>query len=413
MGQIFSGNKVSIRAGEISGGQKAPSSVTPGNLTGKVVARLTDRSINLEKNLLETEEVRTSRMQADVRHGFTTVSASLGFEIASPDADSTGGATPGSAQTEDGQKFLVQSVLEGATRTAPAALSASGDAVKFGDVLVNDTNGDAYVYVADGDADAADALAPDGTVGAISALTVSFADYFLTEDHTLGNGTPKAYVLERVFTPSTTVDASNPIISEAFRVCLGNSLNLSISPEAIATGTTEFIGVDSRAMVETTSSVSLETDTLVQSPADTGNGPIFAAFDGAVFLGGSSTASAVVTSFEVTVNNNRTTEARVGSKFADCVFDATAQVEGSMTVFFDGVGEYNKFVNETASKVLIVLRDANSKATFAISCPNIKLNGGTIDPPTEGPVTMEMPFRALEGPNGESAIKVVNVNYSA
>lgn len=85
-----------------------------------------------------------------------------------------------------------------------------------------------------------------------------------------------------------------------------------------------------------------------------------------------------------------------------------------MSVFFAGPTQYNKFVEETPSRLLVVLRDPNNDgALLAISCPNVKYNGGTIDPPQEGPITMEMPFRALEGNNGESAIKIVNVNYDA
>jgi len=420
MSGIYSGIKVRVVAKELDGGQQADVANTTtawGNETYKAVEngsvaddtteaqvlRLTERSLSLEKNLLETEEVRTSRMQSDVRHGFTTATASLGFEIASP-KDTPAGTAP----YDGGQKMLMQAVLENAVAGASVTVSGgsasggynlSSGTASFGDVLYADGNAQ---VVTSNSYNANSSLTCDKATGA-SDLSTSV---YRAEAMTIGNGVPRAYVLERVFSPDTT---GGDYISETFVNCVGNSLNISISPEAIATGTVEFISTASLGMSTDTNEA---TATFFDSPTAPGSTPVYAAFDGAVFEGG--TALAIVTSVEFTINNNRTTEARIGSKFADCVFDATCQVEGTMSVFFAGPTQYNKFVEETPSRLLVVLRDPNNDgALLAISCPNVKYNGGTIDPPQEGPITMEMPFRALEGNNGESAIKIVNVNYDA
>jgi hypothetical protein len=421
MSGIYSGTKVEVVAKELNGGQQSTAltrtawegeTYEPVERSGSAdttnaeaqVLRLTERSLSLEKNLLETEEIRSSRMQADVRHGFTTATATLGFEIASP-PDTPAGTAP----YDGGQKMLIQSVLENAdagasvgtpTGTAAAGYnSLSGDGASFGDVLYQD--GNAQVVVSNSYNATSGLICEDGGNAALAGSTT-----YRAEAMTIGNGTPRAYVLDRVFKP----DTGTTFTAEPFVNCVGNSLNVSISPEAIATGSVEFLATASLGMVDDT-----EADArFFDSPTAANSTPVYAAFDGAILEGGGTTPLGIVTSIEFTVNNNRTTEARIGSKFSDCVFDATCQVEGTMTVFFNGSTQYNKFVDETASRLVVVLRDPNNGgALLAISCPNIKYNGGTIDPPQEGPVTMEMPFRALEGDNGESAIKIVNVNYSA
>lgn len=399
---IYSGQKVTVVGQKQSAGQAADGSTLPSLAGTPQTLRLTGRSVNLEKNLLETEEIRSSRMQADVRHGFTTSSASLSYELCVPSV-----GTPGDANTEYGQLMLIESVLEGVTADAGiTTLDTSGGtsttALAFGDVVYEAGNAQ-VVYSAGTTQTSSISFSKVSDAAEINGAAYRAARY------EIGNGATNAYVLERVFDRPTS---SDDYVAEAFTNCVGNSLNISVSPESIATGTTEFVGTHSLGME---SNGTLTSATQLDNPVAPNSTPVYAAFDGAIFEGGTTGAATelgIVTSVDFTVNNNRTTEARIGSKFADCVFDATAQVEGTMTVFFNGATQYNKFVDETPARLLVILRDPNDAgACMAISCPNIKYNGGTIDPPQEGPVTMEMPFRALEGDNGESAIKIVNVHY--
>ena len=107
---IYSGQKVTVVGQKQTNGQATDGLTLPPRSGNPQTLRLTGRSVNLEKNLLETEEIRSSRMQADVRHGFTTSSASLSYELCVPTA-----GTPGTANAEYGQLMLIESVLEGVT----------------------------------------------------------------------------------------------------------------------------------------------------------------------------------------------------------------------------------------------------------------------------------------------------------
>jgi hypothetical protein len=377
---------------------------------GYHTVRATERSVNLEKNLLESEEVRSSRMQRDVRHGFTTASASIGFEWVA------GGHTQ-----------LIDSVLDNITDE-----TLTSNSIEITSNHANNATGLDDIEVADGEAavvSVGDLLvgfnAASGTItgagvvlaidetGDPDVITVSdvaigrnsnggsTAKFIVARKNEIGNGAFQTYTIERQFT-----DLNTPQY-ESFYGMVGNSLNVSISPEAITGGTVEFLGSGSDAMGATSKNPTLD-PTPVSSEAP------FAAFDGAIFRAYIDDSDvrqteilAVVTSIEFTVNNNRTTEARVGSKFSPCVFDATCQVEGTMSVFFQNSSLYDMFVDEEEAEILIQLSGAGTAKTYAgIYFPRVKFTGGTIDPPQEGPVTMEMPFRALEGSNGESAIRI-------
>ena len=60
--------------------------VTPGSPT-MLAQRATSRNINLTKDALESNEARSTRGQADVRHGFNRVLGTIGGELALADYD--------------------------------------------------------------------------------------------------------------------------------------------------------------------------------------------------------------------------------------------------------------------------------------------------------------------------------------
>lgn len=397
-------------AGALTSGTGTPEVTRKSLEEGYEAPRVTGRAVNLEKNLLESEEVRASRMQRDVRHGFTTASASIGFEWVA-----------------GGQEVLIDSVLdsitaETAVASAITVTGAIGDVSGLGDIEVGDGDadnikvGDLLVFYRNATGlitGSAAVLEVDTAGGAPDTIKISertplknqgasTIDFVVAKKNEIGSGIFKTYTIERQFT-----DLATPQY-EPFYGMVGNSLSVTISPESIAGGTVEFVGTGSGEMGATSQNGASEAH-----PVST-NSP-FAAFDGAIFESGSdndigtSTAPvAVVTSIDFTVNNNRTSEARVGSKFSPCVFDATCQVEGTLSVFFDDKTLYNKFVNETETSILIHLTGAaaTDKTYASIYFPRVKFNGATIDPPAEGAVTMEIPFRALEGSAGESAVTI-------
>ena len=110
---------------------------------------------------------------------------------------------------------------------------------------------------------------------------------------------------------------------------------------------------------------------------------------------------AVATSMNFTLARNRSLNPVIGSRFSPDVFEGTARVSGTFSAYFDSAALLNKFINETESSIWLRMDDPNFIGTrfMSVVFPRVKYNGGTIDPPQEGPVTLEMPFRALKAPS--------------
>ena len=193
---------------------------------------------------------------------------------------------------------------------------------------------------------------------------------------------------------------------QPFRGVAIDQMSISVSPEAIVGGTFSLVGMSMGAMAATSVSASAAAAAATNEP--------FAAFDGGLYENGVLTA--VVTSIEVTLANNRTLQAVVGSKFSPDVFEGQAIVTGTMTVFFEDETLYNKFFNETASSIWVKLDDNNGTDFMTIVLPNVKYTGGPMDPPQEGPVPLEMPFQALEatvdGPSSTTVDTSLSIQVS-
>jgi hypothetical protein len=79
----------------------------------------------------------------------------------------------------------------------------------------------------------------------------------------------------------------------------------------------------------------------------------------------------------------------------------------------------NRFINETESSIWLKMDDPNAIGTHFASVvfPRVKYNGGTIDPPQEGPCVMEMPFVALKAtglalPSGATRNTLMTIQVS-
>lgn len=181
---------------------------------------------------------------------------------------------------------------------------------------------------------------------------------------------------------------------QVFRGVAVNTMSLTISPEAVVGGTFELIGMRGEPMSPT----SLGEPT----PAPT-NSP-FASFDGSLKEGG--TEIAVVTSLELQINNNRSLQGVVGSKFSPDVFEGTCQITGTLSAFFESAALLDKFTSEIESSLEVTLTDINGAGSMSLLLPRIKYTGGSIELPQSGPITVSMPFTALYDSTAETSIQI-------
>jgi hypothetical protein len=352
--------------------------------------RATGRQLDLQIDTLESDEVRPSRQYSDVRHGFNQVTGSPGFELSN-------------ASYTD----FLRSVMSGAWVTpvigTPGTVTLTIDDPIAGQSTFTRTTGSWYdqgfrpgdmVAVVDGSNPTNDGtyrvLVMDPAFPLALVVDTSFNAVPMIGGTTGVVSYPGARIdiglNLRTFTMERRFD--DIIQYQTYRGCVVNAMNLSVTPDSIAGGTFDMLGMSGTDMIPTSL---LGSDVPVPSPTTSP----FAAFQGRVYEGG--IPIAVMTSMELAVDNQRTLEGVIGSKTSPAVFEGRCSVNGTMSFFLRGNTTYTKFFNETETSVWLRLQDPNDAAHFMnIVMPRVKFIDGAIDPPSEGPVPLNVGYRSLE-----------------
>lgn len=366
---------------------------TPGSPT-MLELRSTQRNINLTKNILTTQEVRSDRMIADSRHGFNQVEGSIGFELSIAAYDDMLAAAMGQSAWTAGTTVDTGVTTLSATSTGNKFTRGAGSFVTDGFVegmwitssnFTNAANNGNHLVTA--------VAATELTVTTTLVTETGDADeQIVCMGNFLKVGTTlTTFTFERRFTDITKYDV--------FKGVAINSMSLNINPEDIVGGTFDLIGM----------SASARSGTSLGSPTAAATNSPFAAFDGAVYEGG--TAIAVVTSIDFTLNNNRSIEGVVGSNFSPDVFDGQAIVSGNISLFLEDTDIfYDKFFNETESSIYLTLNDSAGTDWIAITFPRVKINSADINPPQQGPITIDATFEAIRDTAASTSIMVQRTN---
>ena len=347
--------------------------------------RATGRNINLEKNILETSEVDADGIETDSRHGFNRVIGSPGYELSLAAYDTM-------LHLAMGGRWVVVEATGSPTLGADGTLSTLtrvggswiDDGFRVGDIVKTtgfSTGSNNSLWRID--------QGPIGTVS-IHVLNVFTGAAPVTE----ATGAGKTASLGLRLDVTTGVDpflverAFNDLVQyQLFNGCAIDSMQMGITPEAMVSGTFNILGMTAAAISGTPVTADVA--------AAAANRPM-AAFDGKIYEG--NLVIGVVTAVDYTLSRNRSLNPVVGSKFSPSVFEGTARINGTLSAYFENTTMFNKFVNETESSVHLFLPDPTSPTTSFISIyfPRVKYNGASMDPPQEGPIVQEMPFRALK-----------------
>jgi len=336
--------------------------------------RTTGRNINLEKNVLESEEVDEDGQVTDVRHGFNRVVGSPGFQLSLYDYDD-----------------FIEFFLTGTWVTpAPGSLTFTlgPDPVAFtgSNLITNGIRPGDIIRTADGKDVRILTITAEGTgtaanpVGDPIASVDNGAATFPGSRMDLTPGL-LTFLMERAF---TDVDQY-----QVFNGCTVNTMQMTVSPEAIINGTFDVLGMSAAALSGT------QANGVGVTPVEASGSTPFAAFDGSIFEGG--TLIGVVTSMDFSLERNRSLNPVVGSKFSPDVFEGTARGTGTVSAYFQDATLFNRFANEEESSVWNKFQDPADSTNFMnIVFPRVKYTGANIDPPQEGPIVMEMPFQPLK-----------------
>jgi len=362
--------------------------------------RTTSRNINLKKDMLKSQEVRSDRQISDVRHGFNKVDGSVGFEL-----------------SLDAYKDMLQFALAGAfggvtmqglppnfavTVSAPNAtiVRSLGDWVSDGfrvgmyitaSTFTNPSNNGVFRVTAVTTLsltieNASAVVQTSGAFGGVeSAGHASGSNGILKLGTTLST-----FTMERRFTDVTKY--------QVFRGCAIGGGELRVQPDSMVGGTLNILGMSSP--VSSGTSLGTPTAAPTRSP--------FSAFDAALYEGG--TLRTVVTGATIKFDNKRTLKSVVGSKFSPDVFEGSAEVMVDLAALLEDTTLIDKFTNETESSLYIRLNELGSSYFMVVGFPRLKYVGGDIDPPQEGPIIQQLPFQALVDPTWGTSMWVQSYN---
>jgi hypothetical protein len=181
-------------------------------------------------------------------------------------------------------------------------------------------------------------------------------------------------------------DAANDIAQ--FRLFTGmavSSLNVSIAPNQMVTGTFDLVGKTMTQAGTTASTGGTPT-------ASSSNAP-FDSYSGTITDGGSGLA--IVTSLDFSLTNSFAPTFVIGSDSAQQLEFGRAVVEGTMTVYYEDATLINKFLNETESALSVSVDDPTGASTYTFDFPRVKYNGAAV--PVQNPASrlITIPFVSL------------------
>ena len=131
-------------------------------------------------------------------------------------------------------------------------------------------------------------------------------------------------------------------------------------------------------------------------PTDQGTNGIFAAVNGALIVNG--VPVALVTSANININRNMTSEAVVGSNIKPEIYEGRIIVDGDFSTLFQD-GTFANYFDTEAEISLVIALTANSSANsefMSFTLPRLKLSTDTKDDGEKGIVSQNS-FQALKG----------------
>ena len=164
-----------------------------------------------------------------------------------------------------------------------------------------------------------------------------------------------------------------------------STMGISLAPNQMVTTTFGMVGKDM------TVSATQKTQT-----AAANNAP-FDAYSGDIAIGnvGSSSAVAIVTGLDFTLNNSFAPTFVIGDSSAPSLEYGRAEIEGTITAYFEDTALINRFLNETETELEVSVNDPTGTNAYTFLFPRIKINSA--DVPVDGPTSriINMSFVAL------------------
>ena len=170
--------------------------------------------------------------------------------------------------------------------------------------------------------------------------------------------------------------------ARVFTGCTVSSMAISIAPNQMVATTFSMVGKD----------MSMGTTEKTQD-APSGNSP-FDAYSGDLAIGnvGSPTTSAIVTGIDFTLNNSFAPTFVIGDDSAPCLEVGRAEIEGTITAYFEDAALINRFIDETETAISVSVDDPTGGNAYTFLFPRVKINSADV---------------GVDGPNS----RIVNMSF--
>lgn len=172
-----------------------------------------------------------------------------------------------------------------------------------------------------------------------------------------------------------------------------STMGVSLAPNQMVTTTFGMVGKDM------TIGAVQKTQT-----ASSGAAP-FDSYSGDIAIGNvaSSSAVAIVTGLDFTLTNSFAPTFVIGDDSAPSLEYGRAEVEGTLTAYFEDASLINRFLNETESELEVSVNDPTGLNAYSFLFPRIKINSADVgvDGPTSRIISMSFValYDATEGTN--------------
>jgi len=172
-----------------------------------------------------------------------------------------------------------------------------------------------------------------------------------------------------------------------------STMGISLAPNQMVTTTFGMVGKDM------TMSATEKTQ-----DAASGAAP-FDAYSGDISIGnvGGATPVAIVTALDFTLNNSYAPTFVIGDDSAPSLEYGRAEVEGTLTAYFEDAALINRFLNETETEIEVSVDDPTGANSYTFTFPRVKINSADVgvDGPTSRMISMSFValYDATEGTN--------------
>ena len=159
-----------------------------------------------------------------------------------------------------------------------------------------------------------------------------------------------------------------------FTGCAVNTMAVSLAPNQMVTTTFGIVGKDM--------TISATEKTVA---AASGAAP-FDSYSGDLAIGnvGGSSAVAIVTGMDFTLTNSFAPTFVIGDDSAPSLEYGRAEVEGTLTAYFEDAALINRFLNETETEIEVSVDDPTGNNAYTFLFPKVKINSADVgvDGPT-------------------------------